>query len=74
MIHGIYLRSRPKSRWQLVSVAVSAEAANYELDVTLKQAKLDGHEQAEVAVQIFDSVLWVPETLVEVKDQKLMYN
>lgn len=74
MIHGIYVRNRPKSRWHLVSVAISAEAANYELEVTLKQAKQDGHEEAEVAVQVFDSMLWVPETLNQVKDQKPMYN
>jgi hypothetical protein len=74
MIHGIYVRNRPKSKWHLVSVAISAEAANYELDVSLKQAKLEGNEQAEVAVQLFDSMLWIPETLVEIKNQKPLWN
>jgi hypothetical protein len=74
MIHGIYVRNRPKAKWHLVSVAISAEAAVYELEVMLKQAKQEGHERAEVAVQVFDSMLWMPETLTQVKDQKPMYN
>jgi len=74
MIHGIYVRNRPKSKWHLFSVVVSAEAANQELDVALKYAKSEGNEQAEVGVQTFDSMLWVRETMNEVKNQKPLYN
>jgi hypothetical protein len=74
MIHGIYLKSKPKNKWHLVSLAISAEAANLEIVVCKRQAIQEGNEQAEVAIQIFDSALWVPEYLNEIKDQKLLFN
>lgn len=74
MIHGIYLKSRPKGKWHLVSVAISAEAANFDINEALKQAKLEGHEEAEAAAQIFDSTFWIPEFLNEIKQYKPMYN
>lgn len=74
MIHGIYLKNRPKSKWHLYSVAISAEAANYDLDLALKQAKDAGHDNAEVAVRIFDSAFYIPELLTEIKEQKPMFN
>ena len=74
MIHGIYLKSRPKAKWHLVSVTASPEAASVDLDQFLKQAKLEGNEKAEVASQVFDSGFWIPEFLDEIKRQKPLYN
>lgn len=74
MIHGIYVRNRPKGTWHLVSTAASAEAATYDLDEVLKQAKADGNEQAEAVVQVFESAFWIPQYLHEVKAVKPMYN
>lgn len=74
MIHGIYLKSRPKGSWHLVSIAVTPEAANYDYTQLLNQAKLDGNEQAEVVIQTFDSAFYIPELLNKVKEQKLLYN
>lgn len=74
MIHGIYVKSRPKHKWHLVSVAISPEAANYEVDECKKQAALDGNDEAKVAVQIFDSVFWIPEYVDEIKEQQPLYN
>lgn len=74
MIHGIYVKNRPKSKWHLFSVVESAEATSYEIDAALAQAKQEGNENAKVAIQIFDSMLWIPETLTEVKNQKPLYN
>jgi hypothetical protein len=74
MIHGIYFKSKPKNKWHLVSVAISAEAANYEVDELKKQAVLDGNELAEVAVQLFDSTFWIPEYVSEIKPQKPLFN
>lgn len=74
MIHGVYMKSRPKSRWQLVSVKISAESALKELNIALKQAKMEGNEQAEATVQVFDCSFYIPESLDEVKDQKLIFN
>ncbi len=74
MIHGIYVKSKPKNKWHLVSVAISAEAANYEVSEFKKQAVLDGNELAEVAVQIFDSSFWIPEFVDEIKAQEPMFN
>jgi hypothetical protein len=74
MIHGVYVKSRPKGVWHLVSVAISAEAASYEQKEVLNQAIKDGNEKAEAAVQLFESAFFIPEYLYEIKEQKLMYN
>jgi len=74
MIHGIYLKNRPKSKWQLVSVAISAEAANADIEDVVKQAKAEGNDEAQAAVQIFDSAFWIPHYLNEIKEQKPLYN
>jgi hypothetical protein len=74
MIHGIYLKSKPKNKWHLVSLAISAEAANLELDLCKQQAIQEGNERAEVAVQIFESAFWIPEYVTEIKEQKPQFN
>jgi hypothetical protein len=74
MIHGIYLRNRPKNKWQLVSVTDSPESAQHDIDEALRQAKLEGHENAAATFQTFDSSFYIPQYLDKVKEQKLMYN
>jgi len=74
MIHGVYVKSRPKSKWHLVSVAISPELATQDLKDALKQAKDEGNEQAEAAIQIFDSPFFIPEMLSEVKKDKPLFN
>lgn len=74
MIHGIYLKSKPKNKWHLVSYAISADAALLEQEEIKKQAIQEGNERAEVAIQIFDTAFWIPEYVDEIKDQKPLYN
>jgi len=74
VIHGIYLKSRPKGKWHLISVAISAEAAQLEIDVTLRNALAQGNDLAEAGVQIYDSAFHIPELLSDLKNQKIMYN
>lgn len=74
MIHGIYLKSKPKSKWHLVSLAISAEAANLEIETFKKEAIEKGNDQAQVGVQIFDSNFWIPEYLDEIKEEKPLFN
>lgn len=74
MIHGIYLKTKPKNKWHLVSLAMSAEAANMELETFKNKAVEEGNERAEVAVQVFDSVFWIPEYVSEIKEQKPSFN
>lgn len=74
MIYGIYVKSKPKNRWHLVSEAVSPEAANYEIDARKKIAASEGNDEAQVAVQIFDSAFWIPEYMDEIKEQKPLFN
>ena len=74
MIHGIYLKSKPKNKWHLVSYAISAEAANLELEEIKNKAIQEGNERAEVAVQVFDSLFWIPEYMTEIKEQKPSFN
>jgi hypothetical protein len=74
MIHGIYLKSKPKNKWHLVSQTISAEMANLEVEAYKKQAIEDGNEQAEVAIQVYDSAFFIPEFLNELKERKILFN
>jgi hypothetical protein len=74
MIHGIYIRNRPKDKWHLFSIAASAEKAAGELDVAMKHAKKEEHEHPEVGIQIFESAFYIPEFLKEVRRQTPVYN
>jgi hypothetical protein len=74
MILGIYLKSKPKNKWHLVSITMSPEAANHELGEHKKQAILDGNEGAQVAIQSFDSAFWIPEFLNSIQEQKILLN
>lgn len=74
MIHGIYVKSRPNSKWHLVSVAISPEAANHEVDECKKQAVQNGNDTLQVGIQIFDTVFWIPEYVDEIKDRQPLFN
>ncbi len=74
MIHGIYVKNKPSGKWHLFSLAISAEAANLEIETAKQEAIGKGNDKAEVAVQIFDSAFWIPEYMDEIKDQKPLFN
>lgn len=74
MIHGIYVRNKPNQKWHLVHITMSPEAATYEVDERKKQAALNGNDQAEVGIQIFDSAFWIPDYVDEIKDRKPLFN
>ena len=74
MIHAIYLKNRPKAKWQLISVTASPESANQDSDQARKQAVIEGFDQAEVAIQIFESTFHIPIFLDEVKNYKPLFN
>lgn len=74
MVHGVYVKSRPKARWHLFSVKLSAESALNDVNTVLQQAKLEGNDMAEAKIQVFETLFYIPESLQEVKDQKLMYS
>lgn len=74
MMHGIYLKSRPKGMWHLISVAASPEAANHDYTTLLKQIKSEGNDDIQIVIQAFESSYDIPELLKKVKEQKLMYN
>ena len=69
MIHGIYFRSKPKHKWSLFSVTLSAEAAVKELEVAIKELK-KATITGQAAIQVFDSSLYIPELLTEIKERK----
>jgi hypothetical protein len=70
MIHGIYVRTKPTHRWYLFSTTRSAEVATKELAVAQQHAKTGGNDQGEAVIQVFESLLFIPELLTEIKDQK----
>jgi hypothetical protein len=53
---------------------MSPEMAQNEMDEYMKQAILEGNEQARVAVQLFDSLFWMPDFIDEITEQKLLFN
>jgi len=74
MIHGIYIKNKPKNKWHLISLTASPEAAKVNSEKALEDAIEHGYADAQSIVQIFDAGDYIPEVLREVKDQKLMYN
>jgi hypothetical protein len=72
MIHGIYVRTKPTHKWYLFSITRSAEVATQELALATEQAKKGGNEQGEAVIQVFDSVIFIPELLTEIKEQKIL--
>ncbi len=74
MIHGIYVKSKPKNKWHLVSITMSPEVANTELETQKKQAVDAGNDDVQVAIQIFDSAFWIPEYVDEIKERKALLN
>lgn len=74
MIHGVYVKSRPKGKWHLVSISLSPEMAAHDADIIIKQAEKEGNLQVKAAVQYFESSFHIPEVLSEIKEQKSMLN
>ncbi len=75
MFHGVYIKSRPQNKsWYLFSIAVSAEAATYDLTEAIKHAHAEGNDQAEAAVEVFETGFHIPETLSTIKSKKPCYN
>jgi hypothetical protein len=74
MIHGLYVRSRPNSKWHLISTSVSVEIASKDKNHILSQAKLEGNDKVEVAIKTFNSAFYIPEFLANITEQKLMFN
>jgi hypothetical protein len=72
MIHGIYIRSKPANRWHLFSITLSAEAAAKELEEGIKEAQKGDNLQGQAVIQIFDSALYIPELLTEIKERKAL--
>ncbi len=74
MVHGIYLKNRPKDKWHLVALSVSVEKALRELNQVLDTAKFEGYDNAEAVIQGFESAFYIPEYLNTVKIYKPQYN
>lgn len=74
MIHGIYVKTKPKSKWHLISITNSPEVANQDIKDAKIKAKLEGNDSAEFAIKIFDSRFYIPEFISEMTDQKPAFN
>jgi hypothetical protein len=74
IIHAIYQKSRPKNSWHLVSIAGSPELANQEVDLFKKKAIDNGNDQAQVAIQIFNTSFHIPEYIKEIKEDIPVFN
>ena len=70
MINAVYIRTKPTHKWHLFSTTPSAEVAIKELAVAQEIAKIGGNDQGEAAIQVFESKLFIPELLSEIKEQK----
>ncbi len=74
MFHGVYVKSRPRGKWHLTSLTVSAEHATVDMHAIIRQAQLEDNGDIQVKIQSFDSGFHIPEILSEIKEQKLLYN
>ena len=72
MIHAIYIKSRLTHKWHLFSITTSAETATKELKSAITEVQKGGNEQGQAAIQVFDSILFIPQMLDEIKEQKVL--
>jgi hypothetical protein len=71
---GIFVRYAPNKKWKLFSHTSSAEAATAEMKVAKQLAIKEGFPEAEVAMQFFDTALWIPEYLNKIDQNKSFFN
>ena len=57
-----------------MTIVYSAEEARRELDKYVDKAKTDGNDQAEGAIQSFESPYFIPEIVTTIKPSKVLYN
>jgi len=74
MVHGVYVKSRPKGKWHLVILTMSPEVASTNKNAIMSQAKIEENDKIQACIQSFESSFYIPEVLSEVTEQKLMYN
>ena len=74
MLHGVYIKRRPKSTWYLMSLATNLEKALKEVDKLLEKAKQEGNDKALVGIEVFDNAFYVPEIIKELSSQSQIYN
>lgn len=73
-VHAIYKQHRPKSSWHLVSVVSSPELANLDVIEIQNREKKNGNDQAKVAIQLFDTMFYVPENMNEIEEYIPIFN
>ena len=73
MIHCIYVNTKQKSKWHLISVCGSIEMANKDKGDIIQEYK-DLGKDVMAEIQSFDSDFYIPEYLSEIKEQKQQYN
>jgi len=74
MFHAIYLKLKKKYDWRLVTVVSSPELATQDMNKILKQAKKEGNIEAEVGIQLFESLFFIPESAPKIKQDKPLFN
>ncbi len=74
MFLGVYVRNKPKKRWLLMSIVYSAEVAYRDLEKYVDKAKLDGNDQAEGAIQSFESSFFIPHVITNIAASNTFYN
>jgi hypothetical protein len=74
MFYCIYTKNKPKDKWHLFSIALSAEEISNNITKALQQAQSEGYEQAEAAFQLFETAEYIPHYLNQIKEQKIIYN
>ncbi len=57
-----------------MSVVYTAEAAQRDLEKYVDKAKSDGNDQAEGAIQSFESAFFIPEIITDIKPSKILYS
>lgn len=72
---AIFKKNKSKDKWQLASKAItSLDLANEYKDRIMKLAKDKGFDNAETCIQSFSDKYNIPETIENIKPEKLLLN
>lgn len=72
---AVFKRNKPKERWQIASkIITSLDLAKQCSDKIISTLHKNGYELAEVSIQSFTDKYNIPESLNDVKSEKLLVN
>ena len=74
MIYCLYVRTRPKGNWYVLSSSTSLEMINQDRNKVIEQARKENNFDIETGLQQYETKMHIPDFIPELKEQKIVFN